>query len=165
MIEGGDSYSELTATASDLVDGNISANIVIDASAVNTGVVGSYTVTYNVSDAAGNAAVAVTRTVTVVDTTVPVLTVVGANPQVLEAGSAYTELGATASDTHEGDVSAAIVIDATSVNTGTLGSYVVTYNVSDSSGNAAVQGTRTVTVVDSTVPVLTVVGPIFISSQ
>ena len=48
---------------------------------------------------------------------------------------------------------ASIVIDATAVNTAVLGSYSVTYDVTDTSGNPAVQVTRTVDVVDTTVPV------------
>ena len=38
---------------------------------------GVYTITYNASDASGNAAVEVTRKVTVVDTTIPVITLLG----------------------------------------------------------------------------------------
>jgi len=50
------------ATAADNVDGDVTANIVA-VSNVNTTMAGSYTVTYNVSDAAGNAATTVTRAV------------------------------------------------------------------------------------------------------
>ena len=74
----------------------------IDASAVNTAVVGSYSVTYDVSDSEGNAAVQVTRTVDVVDSTAPIITLIGANPLTLEVGTAYTELGATAWDDGDG---------------------------------------------------------------
>ncbi|MCP4964182.1 MAG: DUF5011 domain-containing protein, partial [bacterium] len=158
VIEVGSVYSELGATAVDNYDGDVSGSIVIDSAAVNTAVVGSYVVTYDVTDANGNPATQVTRTVDVVDTTVPVISLVGANPQVIEVGSVYSELGATAVDNYDGDVSGAIVIDATAVNTGTLGSYPVTYNVTDVNGNPAVQVTRTVDVVDTTVPVISLVG-------
>lgn len=60
----GSAFSDPGATASDNVDGNITARIVKTGS-VNTAVVGKYTLSYNVSDAAGNAATTVTRTVTV----------------------------------------------------------------------------------------------------
>ena len=63
------------ATASDNYDGDISADVVIGGDSVDT--VGQYTVTYNVSDDAGNAASEVTRTVNVTDTTAPVITLVG----------------------------------------------------------------------------------------
>ncbi|MDO5980798.1 BspA family leucine-rich repeat surface protein [Flavivirga spongiicola] len=64
-IEQGTTYTESGATASDDIDGDISANIVIDDSEVNVNVVGNYTVRYNVSDAAGNPATEVTRTITI----------------------------------------------------------------------------------------------------
>ena len=54
------------ATATDNVDGDITADIVIDDSAVDTSTLGTYRVTFNVSDAAGNAAEEVIRNVTVV---------------------------------------------------------------------------------------------------
>ncbi|KAB1154584.1 DUF5011 domain-containing protein [Tenacibaculum aiptasiae] len=63
-INVGDSYTDAGATASDNVDGNITANIVVTGS-VDANTQGTYTLTYNVSDAAGNAATAVTRTVNV----------------------------------------------------------------------------------------------------
>ena len=98
------------------------------------------------------------HTVTVPDVTAPVITLVGANPQTIEVGSPYVELGATALDDVDGDITGSIVIDATAVNTAVVGSYVVTYDVTDSSGNPATQVTRTVDVVDTTVPVITLVG-------
>ncbi|WP_299383199.1 GEVED domain-containing protein [uncultured Lacinutrix sp.] len=60
----GDTYSELGATATDNVDGNITASIVITG-VVNTNSAGTYTRNYNVSDAAGNAANQVSRTIVV----------------------------------------------------------------------------------------------------
>jgi hypothetical protein len=84
----------------------------------------------------------------VFDTTAPVITLVGANPQELTRGDAYVELGATATDDTDDDtaLTATIVVDASAVDTATAGSYSVTYDVSDAAGNAATQVTRTVTV-------------------
>ncbi len=154
----GDSYNEPGATATDNVDGDISGDIVIDASAVNTSEPGSYAVTYNVSDAAGNAATEVVRTVNVSDATAPVITLLGVNPLELEVGDTYNDSGATAIDNVDGDISDDIVIDASAVNTAVPGSYAVTYNVSDAAGNAANEIERTVNVVDATAPVITLVG-------
>ena len=80
------------------------------------------------------------------DTTPPVITLLGNNPQVITTGTAYTELGATAMDNVDGDISGSIMIDSSSVDTSTVGSYSVTYDVTDSSGNAANTVIRTVTV-------------------
>ncbi|WP_394749129.1 PKD domain-containing protein [Spongiimicrobium salis] len=146
----GDTYNELGATAIDGVDGDITADIVIDASTVNTNVVGNYQVTYNVSDAAGNAATEVVRQVMVnngPDTNAPTISLIGGNIA-LTVGDTYTELGATANDIEDGDISADIVIDASAVNTDVAGNYEVTYNVSDAAGNAAPQVIRQVNVTE-----------------
>ena len=44
------------------------------------------------------------------------------------------------------------------VNTFTLGTYKITYSFTDSSGNTAQSVVRTVTVVDTTPPVITLIG-------
>ena len=72
-----------------------------------------YSVTYNVTDANGNAAVEVTRTVNVVDTTVPVITLLGEDPVTIEVGTTYTDAGATAQITYDGDITSSIVTVST----------------------------------------------------
>ena len=155
-VEVGSTYTDLGATASDNYDGDITADIVT-VNNVDTSVIGSYTVTYNVTDSSGNAASEVTRTVSVTDTTAPVITLVGDAEITVEVGSTYTDLGATASDNYDGDITADIVT-VNNVDTSVIGSYTVTYNVTDSSGNAATEVTRTVSVTDTTAPVITLVG-------
>ncbi|MBL4906720.1 MAG: DUF5011 domain-containing protein, partial [Sneathiella sp.] len=156
----GDTYTEQGATAIDDIDGDISASIVIGGDTVDTNTAGAYVVTYNVNDAAGNAATEVTRTVNVAaDTTPPVITLVGASTINLNVGEIYNEQGATAIDNVDGDISASIVIGGDTVDTNTAGTYVVTYNVNDAAGNAAAEVTRTVNVAaDTTPPVITLVG-------
>lgn len=61
---GGD-YSEPGATATDIHDGAVA--VTIGGDAVNTSVAGTYTLTYDAVDLAGNHAVQVTRTVTVAE--------------------------------------------------------------------------------------------------
>ena len=160
-LEVGSSYTDAGATASDDVDGNISANIQTN-STVNTAAVGAYTVTYTVSDAAGNAATQVVRTVNVVDTTPPVLTLQGAAVVTVQVGSSYSDAGATAIDAYQGNISGAIVVD-NPVNTAVVGTYTITYTVADSSGNAAAAVVRTVNVVDTTKPVITRLGNAIVS--
>ncbi|XOV93542.1 MAG: immunoglobulin-like domain-containing protein [Bacteroidota bacterium] len=61
----GDTYTDPGATATDDTDGDITSSIVVGGDAVDTGTPGIYEVTYNVSDAEGNAATQVTRGVVV----------------------------------------------------------------------------------------------------
>jgi len=57
-------YTDAGATASDIVDGNLSGSIVVTGT-VDTTVAATYVLTFNVSDAAGNPAVTGVRTVIV----------------------------------------------------------------------------------------------------
>ncbi len=77
------------------------------------------------------------RTIEVVDTTAPTITLLGANPVVTSDGTTYVEPGATAWDVCDGDLTGEIVISGDDPNTTALGVYVVTYTVNDSSDNIA----------------------------
>lgn len=79
------------------------------------------------------------------DTTVPVITLLG-NPLVtVVQGQTYTDTGATAFDNYDGNITTNITT-VNPVDTNTIGSYTVTYDVSDAAGNAANQLIRTVIV-------------------
>ncbi len=145
-IELGDGYTELGA----MVDDGVTSLVIDITDFVDA--VGGYTVTYNATDASGNVALEVTRTVNVVDTTAPIITLTGNNPQTIELGSGYTELGATTDD----DVTN-VIIDATAF-VDAIGSYTIRYNATDASSNVALEVTRTVNVVDTTAPVITLTG-------
>ena len=113
---------------------------------------GDHTLTLTVSDPSGETD-SDDVVITVVDTTSPVITLVGDAVVTLECGADYFELGANASDLVDGDVP--VIITGT-VDAGAPGDYVIRYNATDATGNAAVEATRTVRVVDTTAPVLSV---------
>ncbi|MFA5070885.1 MAG: DUF5011 domain-containing protein [Candidatus Pacearchaeota archaeon] len=156
----GNAYTELGATASDNQDGDLTSRITRNI-AVNTNVVGTHYVTYSVLDNAGNSGTA-TRTIYVVsqasipDTTSPVITLIGNSNIAVEQGSSYTDAGATASDDRDGTITP--ILFSNNVNTNVLGTYQVVYRVSDSAGNIAT-ATRTVRVVDTTAPSITITSP------
>ena len=104
---------------------------------MNTAVLGSYTVTYTVVDAAGNTGTA-TRTVVVVDNTPPVITISGDATTYHYFGTSYTDAGATANDPCFGPVSNLTASGAGAVDVNTAGQYVVTYEATDDNGNTAV---------------------------
>ena len=148
-IEAGSEYTDAGATATDTLDGAI---VVVVDNKVNTQVPGSYLVSFRATDAAGNAAVEVTRTVIVEDTILPVITLTGSASVTMEAGSEYVDAGATASDTVDGAIP--VVVD-NKVNTQVPGSYLVSFTATDTAGNAAVEVTRIVIVQDTLPPVIT----------
>jgi hypothetical protein len=155
-VECHGTFTDPGATASDACAGDLSGQIVATGT-VDVNTPGSYTVTYAISDAQGNVAASVVRTVNVVDTTPPSLTLAGANPQTIECHGSYSELGATATDACAGNLTGAIVIVASAVNANQAGTYIVTYSVSD--GLHTTTATRTVIVADTTAPSLTLNGP------
>ncbi len=80
------------------------------------------------------------------DTTPPVITLGGSNPMTLALNSNYVDpSGTTAEDDEDGDVTSAIVVDASDVNKDVAGTYSVEYSVSDAAGNVG-YATRTVNV-------------------
>ena len=101
-----------------------------------------------------------TRTVIVADTVVPVITLSGSASVNHEQGVAYSDAGASASDSVDGSVS---VTTSGTVDTDTAGTYTLTYTATDSAGNAATAVTRTVIVADRTVPVITLTGDASVS--
>ncbi len=79
------------------------------------------------------------------DITPPTIQLVGAADVQLDVGDEYVDEGATASDDVDGDISANIVTD-NPVDTAVVGTYRVSYDVIDNSGNAATTVTRSVSV-------------------
>ena len=69
-------------------------------------------------------------------------------------GSVYVDAGASATDNYD---SAVVVTVSGSVNTAVVGQYVIRYDAVDAHGNHAVQVTRIVNVVDTVIPVITLV--------
>ncbi|HCC06627.1 MAG TPA: hypothetical protein DEP72_00480 [Clostridiales bacterium] len=88
------------------------------------------------------------------DSTAPVITLVGQATVNVASGNTYTDAGATASDNIDGTITANIVKTITngagtiigSINTSVSGTYTIHYNISDATGNAATEVTRTVIV-------------------
>jgi hypothetical protein len=118
---------------------------------------GSSSGSCSASDPSGNST-SCQPTITVADTQAPSITL-NSSPATLQCGvDHYTEAGAKATDTCAGDLTSAITESGT-VNAGAVGSYMVTYQVADPSGNAT-SVKRPVSVVDTQAPVTTAtVGP------
>ena len=121
-------YAEPGVTVSDTGDANPTLSI---SGSVDSSTPGEYTITYTATDASGNEAQAA-RTVNVVDTTPPTITLEGDNPLTLECPiDSYNEPGATASDICDANPTLSI---SGSVDSSTLGDYTITYTATDASG-------------------------------
>lgn len=142
-------FVELGATATDSVAGSLPVQI---SGTADITVPGVYTITYSAFDGFNTGTA--TRTVTVADTASPTITLSGANPLNIEALSAFADPGATAVDACAGNLP---VTTGGSVNASVPGSYTLRYSTSDGRGNSA-SAKRTVNVVDTTPPVVTLNG-------
>jgi hypothetical protein len=111
---------------------------------------GSFTLAVNtgsdVEDTEGNGLVSsVTSASVVVDTTPPVIQLIGDALVTVIKGDTYDDDGATASDNLDGPLTGSIDTENL-VNTDEVGEYTVTYTVSDAAGNGATPVVRTVEV-------------------
>ncbi len=147
-VECHTSYTDAGATATDSCAGSIS---VTSSGTVNVNVPGTYTITYTANDGYNTATA--TRTVNVVDTIAPVITLNGANPMTVECHTSFTDPGATATDSCAGSVP---VSSASNVNPNVPGTYTITYTAND--GYNTSTKTRTVIVVDTGLPVINLTG-------
>lgn len=80
------------------------------------------------------------------DSTKPVITLKGDSIVTINLGTTYTDAGATATDNIDGNITSKIKVNS-NVNINRVGTYIVTYTVTDNAGNTATL-TRTVKVVD-----------------
>lgn len=138
-------------------DLNISVSGIND---VNMRNVGEYYIVYTVTDLAGNTKTA-TRTVKIIESIPPIISLNNPFYPLLALDvnvDTYTEYGATAYDLINGtfgmtDLTDQIVING-NVDTTELGTYTITYSVTDWSGNTSTK-TRNIEVKDKSAPKIT----------
>ncbi len=120
--------------------------------------VGTTTITWTVTDIHGNAAAAVTQTITVTDNEIPVITSNGNQSVNNDAGNCGAVVAVSATATDNCGVGAPIGVrsDALALTAPyPVGTTTITWTVTDIHGNAAVAVTQTVTVTDNEKPVIT----------
>ncbi len=127
------------ATATDDKDGDLTSKIETSGN-VDTKKAGTYKITYTVKDSSGNVAT-VTRTVIVKgngsdDTSTPQITLNGEKEIKIKIGETFTDPGATATDSVDGDLTSKIIKTGT-IDTNIAGEYIITYTVKNSTGKEA----------------------------
>jgi len=164
ILEVGTEYQELKATAFGDSDG-LTEQIVItyvkvtdsgevEVQDIDESVLATYKAKYNVADGS-KAADEVIRTIKVVDTTKPEITLDANNIYEIALNGTIPEFSATATDNYDRNVT--VQIDTTSINANQVGNYTVTFTATDSSLNKTVE-TVIFKVVDNEKPVITLKG-------
>ena len=130
-------------TATDVEDGDLTANIIVEKNDVDTTKAGKYEVTYKVTDTQG---ASFTKSITV--TVNPKMEILNEAPTINAADKTITvgdtfdpKAGVTAKDAEDGDLTDKIAVLKNTVDTKKAGEYEVTYKVTDSDG-----ATRTKTI-------------------
>ncbi len=146
QVECHTAFADPGASATDACAGSVPVTV---SGTVDPNTPGTYTLTYSATDGI-NPTTQVSRTVNVVDTLGPDITINGANPATVECHTSYTDAGATAFDSC---LNASVpATPSGSVDVNTPGTYIITYTATD--GARSTTKTRTVNVVDTTPPVI-----------
>lgn len=80
-----------------------------------------------------------------IDNTAPIITITGSTSITQTVGSSYSDAGAGATDNV--DASVTVITGGDTIDTNTAGTYVITYDATDTAGNAASQKTRSVEII------------------
>ena len=118
---------------------------------------GTYRLFYNVQDSSGNSAEEQCRIVIVRDTEPPVVTLVGGDTLYVKVFTSFKDSGVHVSDNYDSDVTVDLVGEDL-VDTSKLGTYLLSYSATDSSGNRSEEIPRVIIVIDDTPPEITILG-------
>lgn len=129
------------------------SNKYIKEGSVDTSKVGTYTIYYktNIKYIKNNKKIK--RVIEVVDSNLPSIVLQGEENITLMQGEEYKELGYSATDNYDGNITSNVVTN-NNIDTSKVGTYYVTYKVKDSSGNESIKK-RTITVKEKPKPVIT----------
>lgn len=143
-------YTEYTDEGVLIVGSDDPSLSVETVSTLDINTLGTYTVTYRLKDGSNTIIDTIKRTINVLDLDPPAMTLNGDETVYVELGDDFIDKGVTAFDNY--DTILDIIVGGDTVDTTTLGTYIITYDTTDSSDNTATQLTRTVIVEDTIAP-------------
>lgn len=139
-------YLEPGFTAND----NYTAHVVVDKSGSWPGspsILGTFELIYTATDDAGNTA-SISKLITVVDSQSPVITLRGNISDTVYRWKAYVDPLYTINDNYADSVDVTVVTGGDFVSTTSLGSYFITHQATDASGNVSPTVARVIHVVE-----------------
>jgi len=126
---------------------------------LNTNELGTYILTYCVTDSSGNGPTCVDRIVIVRDKSAPTITLKGSTTMTIDVFTQFNDPGYDVTDNYYELAKGQIIVYVSGfVNTTKLGSYSITYKAVDGSGNISGTLTRIVNVVDRVAPTIQLLG-------
>ncbi len=151
VLSIGDTFTMPSCIVLDNLDTNLTCSI--NGDTVNTSLIGTYVITFDAIDNNGNDALQITLEVFVVDDEDPVISV-DDSTQTLVVGAIFITPDCTVGDNY--DTNLTCIIGGDTVDTALIGTYVITFDVTDSNGNDALQVTLEVFVIDDEDPMISV---------
>jgi len=149
----GEEFKDPGANAT-LKEQDISKKIKINGK-VNCNKIGTYSLKYSISNSKGKNTKTITRQITVIDNVKPVITL-KKDTVLVGYKENFKDPGYTAIDNYDGDITNKVEVVG-KVDTSKLGTYELSYIVSDSSNNRTI-AKRKVKVIDNTAPRITLKG-------
>ena len=150
VVDVYETYNDPGVNASDNYYPNVTVTI---QDQPNTTKLGTYTVKYNLTDGAGNRTT-LTRTVVVVDRKAPQIVLLGNNPLVQIRYKPFVNPGIKITDNFYSEATLSLppylTVDSTGLNTSIPGFQIITYRITDPSGNTSQVYRRFVNVVEVT---------------
>lgn len=111
---------------------DVSSNVKIDSSLVNMNRIGEYKVKYEIDTAEYTEYIY--RIVKVIDNIAPIIELNGDDIVYVQLGEEYREFGCIVSDNYDSNLDNKVIVSS-NLNSSEIGEYVISYSVSDSSGN------------------------------
>lgn len=127
-------FSDPGVNAKDNHDGDITDKVTTEKIEIDDN---NYKIAYKVTDSSGNKSI-VYRYIKIVDNVAPEITLNGESVVWVLLGGNYNELGATANDNKDGDVTENIKTSG-EVDTSKEGVYLISYEVTDKNGNKSLE--------------------------
>lgn len=140
VVTYGATFADPGYAAADECDGDITSLVSVSGT-VDTTTCGEYLLTYRVTDSANNTC-ELQRKVIVKDISAPSVHLSGDSILYLRIGTEYTEPGYSANDNLDGVITNLVQVNS-NLNINSIGTYTITYTVTDTSGNVG-QAKRTV---------------------
>jgi hypothetical protein len=132
------------------------STVSVDSSSIEIDTDGEYIVKYT-AVADGYITGYAKRKVIVVNHQPPVIKLQGEEKITIEAGGVYSDPGVVATDNKGVDITDMVVVD-NDIDLHKTGTYTVSYNVTDNIGNKANTVRRSIEVIDTTAPIITLSG-------
>lgn len=104
---------------------------------INYKKIGTYEIKYTITNNKGKNKKTIVRKINIIDNIPPTISLIGDSTITIYKGDNYTEQGIKAIDEYDGDISKNVVVEG-KVDTNTIGDYILTYKIKDSSNNESV---------------------------